>query len=330
MTLVLRRRDLLRLLRARRAAAPRPRRSGPRALPRALADRARACLAEHLRRLARVRSPCLSRRSGHRPGPARAGAARRRRRGEALCGAAGSGRRPLALARARPPGGSAGARRLRRRRRRVGRPVVRALAGRRLGQRRTHRSVAACTPRASARASCSPPTGSASTTRTSSARRRRSRATLRAACRTRSRPASAALAILAALRRRSCCVWRRATPGSPSRRGRRLPRVHEGALAAVRRLADPARPVRRSGRHAAAARRARARAELVLPLPRPVGGRRRRRGRCSRATSCWSRSTPCFCGRRARRPPRRRAASRGSGAAGRARRPTAAAPTRSA
>src|SRR5207249_8542409 len=47
---------------------------------------------------------------------------------------------------------------------------------------------------------------------------------------------------------------------------------YEGAVAPVRRLADPARALRGSRRDAHAARRAGPRPELVLPLPRPVGG----------------------------------------------------------
>jgi hypothetical protein len=96
------------------------------------------------------------------------------------------------------------------------------------------------------------------------------------------------------------------------RQRRRAARVHEGALAAVRRVADPARPLRLV---------VVAMALLVVALALAQSwyfhyhdlwaGRSLRRGRCSPATSCGRALRAAPCGRRARRP--RRKTSRQSG-----------------
>ena len=210
--------------------------------------------------------------------------------------------RPLRLA-PRRPAAHALALGVLRRRRRAGRrrrsPRSRPAAS---GTASTRRPRAGCRSRASARACCSSPTGSALYD-----------------AHVVERPASPArnlarLAADAVSPRRSCsrrspsrrsgCSTRgaatlRARLRSRSPRRRRLPRLHEGPLAAVPRLADPARPVRAAcSRRRAAAVGARARPDLVLPLPRALPAR----------VAAWllSSATPLLvalyrAGRRARR-----------------------------
>ena len=266
--------DLLRRLRAGARGRAAACALGRGALPRARADRARAGVAEHLRRVA---GGADRRRGGgarHRPRPARArrcSAWRRRRSCTRCCSCrwrspgsgATRGARTAAAARllrgraavlvvpwlALSPGGVWDS---------VHSQVGRALHTESLGASVLLVADRLGLLRRARRRGCA----------------RRCRATSPAGCRTRSRRSSAVLAVVAALAPGLVA----APPPGRARaalRGerRRLPGVHEGALAAVPRLADPARAVRRRRCRRPARRRARAGAELVLPLPRALGGR---------------------------------------------------------
>ena len=121
--------------------------------------------------------------------------------------------RRLALARARPPRGLAGAGCVRDRRGRTGRPVVRALPRWGLGQRARPGRPRPAHGEPRSQHPARSPTAPASTTRTWSARRRRSPATSPAACPRAIAAASAALAVLAALAPAVVLLWRRVHPG---------------------------------------------------------------------------------------------------------------------
>ena len=156
--------------------------------------------------------------------------------------------------------------------------------------------------RASARRCCSPRTSSASTRRPScEARPEPPRATSPARCRTRLATVTSVLQVAAVVAGLAPLPPRAEEPGATrarlDRRGRGLPRLQPLRLAAVPRLADPARAALpgRTGLVATGlvAALPRARPDLVLPLQPTCSRSTGSPGSSSRATPRCSRSTCC-------------------------------------